>query len=85
MCHKRKGMLHVRSVVVTETTIFWYVTPCSLVEVANFSEEHSVSTVRVEELAWRLHTRLTPRPEDGDSTFPSKRRKADYTASHPRS
>lgn len=64
-----------RSEVVTEMTIFTYVTACDLVEITNVSEELSVSAVRAEELAWRLHTRLTHRPEDGDSTFPSKRRK----------
>jgi hypothetical protein len=37
-------MLHVRSEVVTEMIIFWYVTACGLVEVTNFSEEYSAST-----------------------------------------
>jgi hypothetical protein len=74
-------MLHVRSEVVTEMTIFWDVTACGLTEITNVSEEYSVPIFSVEELAWRLHTRLTPRPEGGDSNFLSK---PDYMASHPR-
>jgi hypothetical protein len=62
-----------------KSSIFWDVTPCSLLSSTDVSEEHIASIFRVEEI-------IQQEPDDGGDMFLRNVgcNSTDYTASHPR-